>query len=217
MSAVELSRLEKRFGSVPALRGVSAEIPSGTLTRITGPNGAGKSTLLRILAGLTRPTRGAVRTLGFDPFSRAGALQRGRVGFLGEAPGLYGDLTIRENLKFCAKLHGLSTERVDEILGEAGLEPVADRRLRNLSLGYRRRSGIARVLLTRPALLLLDEPWNGLDPDAAQSLLALLERHRERGQSALVVAHNLPGADTCFDSVLHLEDGRLRAPGPAQA
>ena len=209
MNAIELSRLEKRFGSVRALDRVTASLPQGTITLLAGSNGAGKTTLLRILASLTRPTRGTVRVLEVDPFGREGAAWRSRVGYLGQEAGLYGELRVRENLEFCAKVHGINPRRVDALLRELGLEAVADQRASTLSLGYLRRAGLARAQLTEPSLLLLDEPWNGLDAEASQQLSQQLRSHRQAGRSALVAAHNPDAAQGLFDGVLRLERGHL--------
>ncbi len=209
MNAVEARGLEKRFGSVRALRGISVEVPTGAATLVSGPNAAGKTTLLRILAGLTRPTRGAVRVLGSDPFGRDRAQLRGRVGYLGQEAALYGELTLAENLAFVARLHAVDTERVLGIASELGLEPLLARRVHTFSLGFRRRAGLAAVLLPEPVLLLLDEPWNGLDSEASEQLAKRLTAARETGTTVLVVAH-APGAHKRrFDSELRLEGGTL--------
>jgi heme exporter protein A len=209
LNAIEISLLEKRFGSVRALDRVSATIPEGSVTLLSGPNGAGKSTLLRVLASLTRPTRGTVRVLGVDPFSRDGVAHRGRLGYLGQEAALYGELTVQENLEFCANLYGVDPQRIRALIQDMELEPVAGRRVRTLSLGYRRRVGLARARLTDPPLLLLDEPWNGLDAEASQRLTDLLQRHREAGRTALVAAHSPATTAGLFDAVLRLEAGRL--------
>jgi len=213
MNAIELSGVEKRFGPVRALDGISATLPAGSIILLSGPNGAGKSTLLRVLAGLTRPTRGTLRVLGVDPFGHDGAAQRGRLGYLGQETGLYGELTLRENLEFCARLHDLGSERVENLIHELGLEPVSGRRVRTLSLGYLRRAGLARARLTDPPLMLLDEPWNGLDTEASQALTDWLHSHRGPGRSALIAAHTPSAASGLFDRELRLEHGRLLGGG----
>jgi Cu-processing system ATP-binding protein len=106
---IEVTNLEKHYDNVAALRGISLEISPGTSVLVSGSNGAGKSTLLRILAGLTRPTRGRVAIHGNDPFGKHAVSYRGRVGFVGQELALYGDLTIEENLRFCARIHGLDS------------------------------------------------------------------------------------------------------------
>jgi len=179
--------------------------------RVIGPNGAGKSTLLRVLAGRTRPTRGNVRVLGMDPFRSADAAGRGRVGYLGANPGLYDALTLEENLRFCARLHGEDPGRPARVIAELSLGDIAARTVGTLSLGYRRRCGLARLLVSNHELWLLDEPWNGLDSDAGAQLAEVLRAHRGAGGTALVAAHSAGDQDDVFDSILALRDGGLAA------
>jgi heme ABC exporter ATP-binding subunit CcmA len=207
--AVEVRGLEKRYGGLRALAGLSFELARGTFTLASGPNGAGKSTLLRVLAALTRPTRGEVRVLGIDPFGRGGAQLRARIGYLGAEPALYGDLSVEENLEFAARLRGLPQDSVDPLLAELELRGVARRRVRALSLGYRKRAGLARALLGAPALLLLDEPWSGLDAASARRLTAFLSRRLAAGTTLLVAAHGVRDQLDLFGAVLSLDAGRL--------
>ena len=209
---IQVEELEKHYGRVSALRGLSLEIQPGTVTLVAGPNGAGKSTLLRILAGLTRPTRGRVSIHGQDPFGRGAAASRGRVGFVGQELALYGELTVEENLRFMARLHGISFDGVTtglDPLHELDLEAVAGQRVRTLSQGYGRRTSIARALLTRPEVLLLDEPWNGLDAEAARRLVALLAAERERGHTVVAAQHGAGEHPGLFDRTIELAAGRL--------
>jgi heme ABC exporter ATP-binding subunit CcmA len=208
-ATVEVSDLEKHFGSVAALHRVSFQIAPGTITLVMGTNGAGKSTLLRILGALTRPSRGRVSLFGEDPFGSSAAALRGRIGFVGQELGLYGDLTVEENLSFAARLHGASARAASEPLQQLGLGGVADRRVRTLSLGFRRRAALARALVADPELLLLDEPWNGLDAESAKRLAVLLAARRERGASAIVASHAVRDYRDLFDGVIKLEGGRL--------
>ncbi len=210
---IQVLDLEKHYGHVAALRGISLEIPRGTAALVVGPNGAGKSTLLRVLAGLTRPTRGRVAIRGRDPFGRDAVSSRGRVGFVGQELALYGELTVEENLRFCERIHGIEAppgrSGAFDPLAELGLADVARRQVRTLSQGYRRRASIARALLTRPDVLLLDEPWNGLDTEAAQRLTQLIRDERDRGHTVVAAAHAAPERDRLFDRVIELEAGRL--------
>jgi heme ABC exporter ATP-binding subunit CcmA len=205
---IELVDVDKDYGDVRALAGVSTRIEGAKLVHVAGPNGAGKSTLLRVVAGLTRPTRGQVRVDGADLFRSAHAARRGSVGYLGAEPGLYGELSVEENLRFFARVHDaragieLAIERLE--LGPVRVRPVA-----TLSLGFRRRAGLARLLVQAPALWLLDEPWNGLDAHAASLLAGLLSEQRAAGRGALIAAH-LPGEHAnLFDVSLALDAGRL--------
>ncbi len=216
---IQVEELEKHYGKVAALRGLSLEIQPGTVTLVAGPNGAGKSTLLRILAGLTRPTRGRVSIDGRDPFGRGAAASRGRVGFVGQELALYGELTVEENLRFMARLHGIARDQGAaggfDALHELDLEAVARRRVRTLSQGYGRRTSIARALLTRPDVLLLDEPWNGLDAEAAGRLAALLAAERERGHTVVAAQHGAGEHASLFDRTIELEAGRLAPCSPS--
>lgn len=215
MSAVELSCVSKDYGPVHALRDVSLSVESGALVWLAGANGAGKSTLLRVLGSLTRPTRGSVSLFGVDPFRSAGAPVRARVGFLGQDAALYGELSIAENLRFCARLRGVAEAELHRIASELELGPVLEQRVRTLSQGYRRRAGLARALLGSPSLLLLDEPWNGLDADSGERLTRLLARLRDAGAVVLVAAHEASGPLPRFDRRLRLDGGRLTADGVA--
>jgi heme ABC exporter ATP-binding subunit CcmA len=211
LSAVSIADLEKRYGRAPALCGIALELERGSSTLVAGPNGAGKSTLLRLIAGLARPTRGQIRVLGVDPLAPQGREVRSRIGYLGVQPGLYGELSVRENLEFCARLQGRPRACVARALAQLELEAWAERPLRTLSFGYQRRAGLARALLGDPELLLFDEPWNGLDDRSAEALSALLQEARERGATLIVAAHGAPKRDSLFDRRLQLEAGRLVA------
>jgi ABC-type multidrug transport system ATPase subunit len=216
-AAVSVRGLEKRYGSQRALVDLSFEIPTGTFTLAAGPNGAGKSTLLRILAQITRPTRGEVHVLGVDPFGRGGAELRTRVGYLGAEPALYADLSVRENLEFAARLRGVPGEGIRGVLDELELHPVAQRRVRTLSLGYRKRAGLARALLGAPALVLLDEPWSGLDAASARRLSGFLSRRLAAGTTLIVAAHGVRDQLDLFQMVLTIDAGRLGGLGAPRA
>jgi Cu-processing system ATP-binding protein len=215
LSAVALEAVDKRYGPVRALDSVSLALGRAELVWLAGGNGAGKSTLLRVLGSLTRPTRGRVTLFGVDLFTAGGASARGRVGYLGQDAALYGELSIAENLRFCARLRGAAASEVERTARELELGPVLEQRVQTLSQGYRRRAGLARALLGAPELLLLDEPWNGLDVEAAERLTRLLERLRDAGTTVLVAAHAASGPLPRFDRTLRLERGRLRAEGVA--
>jgi len=203
---VEVRELSKRFGAVRALDRVNARVPPASIALVSGPNGAGKSTLLRVIAGLCRPSSGELRVFGGDPL-RDVAL-RARIGYVGAGTGLYGELGVRENLLFCARLHAVPRDRVERVLVELDLTNVSERRLRTLSLGFRRRAALARAVLPEPDLLLLDEPWNGLDSDARRRLELLLAAHRARGGTALIAAHGASD-ELLFDHELALSAGRV--------
>jgi heme exporter protein A len=213
--------IEKRFGPVAALRGVDLDVEGGRAVAVLGPNGAGKSTLLRILAGLSRASAGrvSVRIDGREPSGRGRA--RSSVGFAGHATLLYTELTARENLVFQARLHGLADPgaRADELLAEEGLEAVADRRAGTFSRGMAQRLSIARALVQDPPLLLLDEPFTGLDRRAGDRLSIRLQRRRNEGRALVLVTHDLERASALADTALILLAGRVveRATGDGLA
>jgi heme exporter protein A len=192
MPAVEARALEKWYGAQPAVLGVDFTLQPGEFLTLFGPNGAGKSTLLGMLCGAVRPTGGEVR-LGGEPARDDAEAQRGRIGVLSHQTFLYGNLTARENLEFYARLYGLAdrSERVLRALSEVGLGTRADDRVHGLSRGMQQRLALARTLLHDPELVLLDEPYTGLDPHASAMLRGVLERLRDGRRTVVLVTHNL--------------------------
>jgi heme exporter protein A len=198
--ALRLAGLRRDYGERRALDGVDLELERGQSLVVLGPNWAGKTTLLRILATLLRPSSGEVRVLGCSLPSESWKL-RGRVGYLGHEPLLYRDLSGRENLRFHAKLHGISgavaEERIDSLLAAAGIRTRADERTAELSAGMRQRIAICRCVLHDPELLLLDEPDSNLDAEGRELAQALIGP--ATGRSRAIVTHDperfLPEAD----------------------
>ncbi len=188
---LEATGLERSFGSARVLRGVALRVEPGAVHAILGPNGAGKTTLLRILAGLTRPTAGEVRVQG-RPLRDSPELRR-EIGLLSHQSLLYDDLTPRENLTYIARLYDLKAvdQTVDAALEAVALAHRRDDPLRRLSRGMVQRVAIARALLHRPSVLLLDEPFTGLDPRAADRLVGLLADQVAGGVAVVLVTHAL--------------------------
>jgi len=214
VSAIELEGLVRRYGERAALDDVSLTLAEGTTLVVFGPNGAGKSTLLRILATLLRPTAGSARVLGHDVRSE-GWRVRGRIGFLGHDPLLYGDLTARENLAYHARLHGLSrpAERIEEMLGAVALTGRGDDRVHTFSRGMVQRLAVCRAVLHDPDVLLLDEPRANLDPAATDLVEPLIGR--SSGRTRVVTSHDPAGGLAEADLALGLRDGRAALLGPA--
>ncbi len=210
-------RLEKRFGPLCALRDISFELEPGTCLALFGPNGAGKTTLLEHLAGLRRPTAGTIHLFG-EPLegSRQFAHRTGLV--LGDLL-LYDALTPRENLLFTARLFHLNdpSKLVEAWLERIGLAARADEPIARFSRGMKRRLSIARGLLTDPDLLLLDEPFDGLDPDGCDWLCGLLRDKVTAGRSIVLAGHDFarPLSDGLCNRVAILVGGRLLHEGPA--
>ena len=160
--AIDVSGLGKRFGIRWVLRGVSLEVRRGEAVGLMGPNGSGKSTVLRIVGTLLKPNAGSGSVNKLDIVRDASAV-RGQVGYLGHSPGLYDDLTARENLRFAADMLGLPYTTVEVSLERVGLTQVANDRVRGFSAGMQRRLALARLILRNPRVLLLDEPYSNLD------------------------------------------------------
>jgi heme exporter protein A len=206
--------LEKRFGRVTALRNIDFDIEPGESVSILGENGAGKSTLLRILAGLSRPSAGqfsALHEASSAPLTRDAL--RGKIGYVGHATLVYGELTARENLVFAARLHGRapSRDQIDAILADVGLSDVADRRAGGFSRGMAQRLSIARAVVHEPNVLLLDEPFTGLDESSAERLSTQLVGLREGGRTLILVTHDPRRAVELSDRALILHRGEIRA------
>jgi len=207
-AAVAVEALAKRFGPVVALAGVDFSVPAGRVLAVLGPNGAGKSTLLRILAGLARPSAGRVR-IGADAGDRRHV--RGRVGYVGHATFLYPSLTARENLVFAGRLYGVADPgaRAATLLAEQGLEALAERPAGSFSRGQAQRLAIARGLVHDPPVVLLDEPFTGLDPTSADRLAARVRALAAAGRAVVFVTHDLAQAAALGDRALLLVRGRI--------
>ncbi|MDO4436464.1 MAG: ABC transporter ATP-binding protein [Coriobacteriaceae bacterium] len=209
--AIEAHGLVKQFGARRALDGVDLAIPRGAFLSIFGSNGAGKTTLLRELALLARPTKGTLKLLGIDALEEPDAL-RARVGLISHASMLYGDLTARENLEFYASLYGMpkaeAARRIDELLRLVELDHRQNDRARTFSRGMQQRLSIARALVNDPELVLLDEPYAGLDPHASELLDQLIDRVRA-GRTFVMVSHDLDrGFDVCTHALI-MAQGRV--------
>ena len=210
---VTTREVSRRYGRRRALSQVTASFRAGEVVALLGPNGAGKSTLLGILSTLLRTTSGDVR-YGDRTAPEAGDALRGRIGMLGHDLFLYGDLTVRENLGFFARLYGLEHDaarsRVSAALEQARLEDRAGDRVSALSRGLRQRLALERALLHGPRLVLLDEPFTGLDDDSAQLLSGRLRALRTGRAIVVVATHDFDTADALVDRAICLRDGRAR-------
>lgn len=208
--------MARRYGRTPVLRGVDLALAAGESVLLLGRNGAGKSTLLRILAGLARPDQGTVELAGLT-LTAAPAAWRRRVGFAGHRSMLYGELTPRENLRFAARLFGLRPADADAALERFDLGPVADRPVGALSRGLIQRTTLARALLHAPSLLLLDEPFTGLDAIAADRLRELLLAERTGTRGMVIVTHQASEAWELATRVAVLKNGQwvYQEPRPA--
>jgi heme exporter protein A len=211
--AIELRGLSRHFGERTALHQVSLQVPTGATLAVLGHNGAGKSTLLRILSTLLRPHAGEVAVLG-EPLPRRAFAVRGRIGLLAHEPLLYRDLNGRENLRYQARLHRVTAERVEELLVAVGMDRRADEPVRLLSRGMVQRLAVCRAVLHRPEVLLLDEPRANLDPAASELVEPLIGRGT--GATRVLTSHDPQAAVAEADLVLGLKYGRAAFVGRAQ-
>jgi ABC-2 type transport system ATP-binding protein len=213
---VDVINLRKRYGLVQALKGISFSIGKGEIVGFLGPNGAGKSTTLRILSGLIPADSGEAKVCGVDLAEEEGEVRK-HIGFLAENNPLPEDLRVIEYLKFRANLKGLEgsrkRERIRMVLDTCDLERrVSERKIGNLSKGYRQRVGIADALLAEPRLVILDEPTIGLDP--RQSAITRRMMERLRGEvSFLLSSHILSEVEACCDRMIILSHGQIVAEG----
>ena len=207
---IVLTGAAKRFGAQTALHPTDLVVSRGQAILLVGSNGAGKSTLLRLLAGLCRPSEGKVQIDGHDPQDAPHA--RSAIGLLSHQTLLYDELTARENLRFFARLYGLDNERerLDAALDEVRLHDRQDHRVSSFSRGMKQRLALARATLHRPSILLLDEPFTGLDTGSSTALRQLLRQFRRNGGTCVLVTHRLDEADGLVDRLLILERGHLR-------
>ena len=212
---IEVTGLTKVYGTYVALRGVSLTVPAGAVLTVVGHNGSGKTTLLRLLATLARPTAGRGRIGGHDLVDERDGVRR-LIGLVAHGTQLYDDLTAAENLSFASAIADAPPARgeVIAVLARVGLDAQARTRVRELSSGMRRRLALARVMLRRPKVLLLDEPFAGLDQDSTKRVEDYLHGFREAGGCAVLVTHSLGRALAVADSVAILAGGRLAAHEP---
>ncbi|HTX76442.1 MAG TPA: heme ABC exporter ATP-binding protein CcmA [Terracidiphilus sp.] len=208
-SAALCARLEnvsRLFGVFAALRQVSVELEMGKCYVLIGENGAGKSTLLRILAGLLRPSFGTIKLFGDSEPQQA----RERIGYMSHAPMLYDELTGQENLRYFASLYpGRKCMDPADALGQVGLDPNLNRTLGQYSQGMRQRTSLARVLLPRPELLLLDEPFSNMDVESARQMVELLSGFRHQNRTIVITTHQRELAAPIADYVLALKAGQV--------
>jgi len=212
--AVRARGITKSFGEVVALDGIDLDVAPGQIHGLVGPNGAGKTTLLGLLLGLAVADSGSLEILG-TPVGRALAAPEGVSGFV-DGPGLYPSLTARQNLATLDALRGgdAGTAGIDAVLHEVGLTDVADDRTRGFSLGMRQRLGLAAALLTKPRLVVLDEPSNGLDPAGKKHVHGVLTRLAAEGATVVLSSHRMDDVEALCSEVTILATGRVVFSGP---
>jgi ABC-2 type transport system ATP-binding protein len=215
---IEAEGLTKRYGSQIAVNSLSLQIREGEIFGFLGPNGAGKTTSILMFLGLTEPTSGKVRVVGFDP-TRDPFHVKEKVGYLPENVGFYDDMDARQNLQFIARLNRIpdsaSAVKIDDVLRQVGLLEEAKKKVGTYSKGMRQRLGIAEVLVKEPKLIFLDEPTIGLDPDGTNRMLDLITSlSREKKMTIFFSSHLLDQVQRICDRVGIMIKGNLVAVGP---
>ena len=214
---LETRGLTRRFGALVALDRVDLTVARGECVAVFGSNGAGKTTLFRLVTATLRPSAGTVSIAGLDP-RRAEIEVRRLLGVVSHQTFLYDGLTTHENLSFFARLHGVRdpAARADELLARTGLVAKRDERVRALSRGMQQRIALARALVHEPELLLLDEPFTGLDPRAADWLHRTIEELRGEGRTILFISHDVPRGLALSDRWIFLARGRVTGAQPSR-
>lgn len=209
-AAIEVEGVARAFGDVHAVRDASFTVQPGSVTALIGPNGSGKTTLLLMLATLLRPDAGSIRIAGHDPVTDPRAVRQ-TMGWMPDVLGSWGTVTVRRTLEITGRLYELDAEqarlRAQELITLVGLESLADQPTRVLSRGQKQRLSLARALVHRPRVLLLDEPASGLDPAARVDLRVLVRRLASEGVAVLVSSHVLAELDEMADAAVYLDRG----------
>lgn len=207
---ISVHNLTRRFGDFLAVDHVTFDVEPGQVVGYLGPNGSGKTTTIRMLLGILRPSEGSAQVLGFDAAGQSEQV-RARTGYVSQKFALYNELTARENLAFYAGVYGVSDrQRVDELLDQLRLAPMAEQLVRTLSTGWRQRLALATAIVHRPQLLLLDEPTSGVDPTARRAFWELIYTLVAEGTTILVTTHYMDEAEYC-SQVGILDNGKLLA------
>ncbi len=213
---IEVDRLTKYYGPVPAIQDVSFSVEKGAVVGFLGPNGAGKTTTMRILSCFMPASSGAARVAGYDVFEQSLEVRR-RIGYLPENVPLYGDMTVAAYLDFVADVKGLSRaerrRRVGEVMARCLVEDVRGRLIGRLSKGYRQRVGLAQALVADPEVLILDEPTIGLDPKQIIQIRSLI-KSLAGAHTVILSTHILPEVSMVCEGVIIINRGRIVASGP---
>ncbi len=208
VTRIEVRAVTRRFGATLALRQVSAVFDAGTLTFLEGPNGAGKSTLLAIIGTVLRPSSG---TVSYQPFGDDQALARQHIGWVAHESHAYRELSGRRNIELVTQIHGLSDaeQQIERVIERVGAGAFANRPVGTLSRGQRQRIALARALVHDPGVLLLDEPWTGLDVASVDRLEAVIREEVARGTLVIAVTHGAGTAERLGARRVRIEAGKI--------
>jgi ABC-2 type transport system ATP-binding protein len=209
---IETKDLTKKYGDFVAVRSLNLSVKQGEIFGLLGPNGAGKTTTILMLLGLTEPTSGQVKVMGFDPTHQPLRI-KSQAGYMPDQVGFYDELTARENLAYIAKLNGLAhteaEKRISEVLDKVNLSKVANNRVATFSRGMRQRLAVADVLIKNPRLIIMDEPTQGLDPESAREFLSLIKGLSKSGITILLSSHLLHQVQETCDRVGLFRSGEM--------
>jgi ABC-2 type transport system ATP-binding protein len=217
---IEMHGLRREYGDVVAVRDLEVSIPAGEVYGLIGPNGAGKTTIIRMACGLLTPTAGSVTIVGVDVHQNPEAAQS-HIGYLSDFFSVYEDLKVWEYLDYFGRAYKMPaaqlSARIDEVIQQVGLEVKRDTLNRGLSRGMKQRLGIARAIIHKPKVLLLDEPASGLDPKARADLRNLLLALRAEGTTVVISSHILPDLEGFCTSIGVMERGQMVRSGTIEA
>lgn len=215
---IKVTNLQKSFGEVKAVKGISFDAHDGEITGLLGPNGAGKTTTLRMLYSLLPPDAGEIRIDGLDPNNDAMAIKR-TLGVVPDSRGLYTRMTARENIAYYGKLHGMARKdianRIDELVKTLDMQDFIERRTEGFSQGQRVKVAIARAMVHSPQTVLLDEPSNGLDVMSTRALRRYILSLKEAGHSVILSTHIMQEVVALCDRIIIIAKGRIAADGTA--
>jgi ABC-2 type transport system ATP-binding protein len=214
MSAIEVDALEKSYGRLKAVDGISFSVQQGEIFSLLGPNGAGKTTTIEILEGLRQLDKGAVKVMGFNPWTEGYELHK-KIGVIPQGFRFFDKATPKEAINYYASLFDVSTD-ADKILNEVILDESKNMIFENLSGGQKQKMGLALALVNNPELLFLDEPTTGLDPQARRAMWDVIRSLKKQGRSILLTTHYLEEAELLADKVAIMNKGKIIAAGTPQ-
>ena len=216
---IEIKALDKRFGSIHAVRGISFSLGKGEVLGFLGPNGAGKSTTMKMITGFLEPTGGTVSICGYDILEHPIEAKK-KIGYLPEGAPLYGEMTVTSFLNFIADVRGMTgtyrKKRIEEVIQKINLQSVRDQNLETLSKGFKRRVGVAQAILHDPEILIMDEPTDGLDPNQKHEVRSLI-KEMASDKAIIISTHIMEEVDAVCTRAIIIASGQLLFDGtPAE-